>query len=127
MSIVKHLIDAAKGKHPLSAKRSGSWPRVRADHLAQNPACALCGGTEKLEVHHKRPFHLQPELELQMDNLITLCEANKGGVNCHLFAGHLGSFKSFNPGVAEDAAAWRQKLQSRPLALPTDPKETTCN
>jgi hypothetical protein len=119
MSIVKHLIDAVQGKHPLTARRSGSWPRVRAQHLAANPCCAVCGGAEKLEVHHRKPFHLDPALELDPANLITLCEANKGGVNCHLFVGHLGNFKAFNPAVGEDAAAWQQKLKTRPLALPT--------
>lgn len=119
MSIVKHIIDAAKGKHPISAKRSGSWPRVRAAHLAANPCCALCGGKDKLEVHHKRPFHLMPELELDPSNLITLCEANKGGVNCHLLFGHLSNFRAFNPNVEADAAAWRAKIQSRPLSLST--------
>jgi hypothetical protein len=119
MSIVTHLIDAAQGKHPLTARRSGSWPRVRAEHLKAHPACAVCGGTDKLEVHHKRPFHLQPELELDSANLITLCEANKDGVNCHLFVGHLGCFKAFNPAVDDDAAAWEQKLKARPLSLST--------
>lgn len=119
MSVVQHLIDVAKGKHPVTARRSGSWPRVRADHLAKNPCCAVCGGTEKLEVHHKQPFHLQPELELDPANLITLCEAGKGGINCHLAWGHLGSFKAFNPNVEADAAAWRKKIQSRPVALST--------
>jgi hypothetical protein len=119
MSIVKHLIDAAQGKHPLTAKRSSKWPTVRKHHLEQHPACEVCGGTEKLEVHHKRPFHLLPELELDPANLITLCEANHGGLNCHLAIGHLGNFKAFNPTVADDAAAWRQKIETRPLALPT--------
>lgn len=120
MSIVKHIADAVQGKHPFTARRSGCWPRIRAQHLEHNPACAVCGGTEKLEVHHRKPFHLEPALELDPDNLITLCEANKGGVNCHLFVGHLGNFKAFNPAVAEDAAAWQQKLKTRPLALPTN-------
>lgn len=119
MSIVRHLIDAAQGKHPLNTARSGHWPTVRKQHLAAHPACEVCGGTDKLEVHHRQPFHLNPALELDPANLITLCEANKDGVNCHLFVGHLGNFKAFNPAVAEDAAAWQQKLKSRPLALST--------
>lgn len=120
MKIVRHLIDAAKGKHPLDHPRSGHWPTVRAAHLAKHPACEVCGGTDKLEVHHKQPFHLNPALELDPSNLITLCEANKGGINCHLFIGHLSSFKAFNPTVDRDAVAWRQKIQSRPLQLPTE-------
>lgn len=117
MGIVKHLVDAAQGKHPISAKRSGSWPRARKAHLVKNPYCAVCGGTEKLEVHHKQPFHLNPALELDPGNLITLCEANKGGVNCHLLFGHLSNFRAFNPTVAEDAQAWASKIKARPLAL----------
>jgi hypothetical protein len=70
----------------------------------------------KLDVHHIRPFHLHPDLELEPSNLITLCEADKGGVNCHLFIGHLGNFKSFNVDVKADASYWREKFQTRPLA-----------
>lgn len=114
MGIVKHIIDAAKGKHPFTKSRSGRWPAARKKHLEEHPACEVCGGTEKLEVHHRRPFHLHPELELDPSNLITLCEANHGGVNCHLFVGHLGSFKSFNESVSEDAASWASKIKVRP-------------
>lgn len=117
MGIIKHLIDAAQGKHPLSAKRSSHWPTVRKNHLAEHPTCAVCGGTDKLEVHHKQPFHLNPALELDPANLISLCEANKGGVNCHLHFGHLGNFKAFNPTVEPDAASWNRKIANRPLAL----------
>lgn len=109
MSIVRRLIDAAKGKHPLSAKRSGSWPRVRAEHLAKFPACAVCGSTEKVEVHHIKPFHKEPQLELSPSNLETLCESNPV-FNCHRIFGHLNNFKGWNPDVKADAAAWRAKL-----------------
>lgn len=118
MSIVKHLIDFAQGKHPLIARRSPQWPHARAEHLKLFPYCAVCGGTVKLNVHHIKPFHLHPELELDPTNFITLCEARKW-VNCHLLFGHLGSFKAVNPYVVKDAATWRQKIETRPLALPT--------
>jgi hypothetical protein len=110
----KHLIDAAKGKHPLSAKRSSHWPTVRKQHLALHPVCERCGGSEKLEVHHVKPFNVHPELELSPVNLVTLCESNKGGVNCHLAWGHLGNYKSWNVNVIEDAQAWREKIANRP-------------
>lgn len=119
MSIVQHIADALQGKHSLLTRRSGRWRAVRAAHLAAHPACEVCGGADKLEVHHKQPFHLNPALELDPANLITLCEANKGGVNCHLHFGHLGCYRAFNPDVAVDAPAWRAKLAARPLALPT--------
>ena len=116
MPSIKHLIDAARGKHPLSAKRSSHWPTVRKQHLQRHPTCELCGGSAKLEVHHKRPFHLHPELELDPANLITLCEAGKDGVNCHLLFGHLGSFKSFNVSVDTDVQTWHEKIVNRPTA-----------
>ena len=112
--IIQHLIDAAKGKHPLSAKRSGKWPTAREHHLEQHPTCAVCGGKVKLEVHHKKPFHIHPELELDPTNFITLCEADKDGVNCHLLFGHLGNFKSLNDEVESDSAQWNNKIKSRP-------------
>lgn len=116
MGLVKHLVGVAQGKHPISAKRSGHWPTVRKHHLDLHPVCELCGGSEDLEVHHVRPFHLHPDLELDPDNLVTLCEAKKDGVNCHLFAGHLGNFRSFNVDVLADSAHWNQKIKQRPLS-----------
>lgn len=114
--IFTHLIDAAQGKHPLGTARSGHWPTVRAAHLKLHPSCRLCGGTDKLEVHHIKPFHLHPDLELNPANLVTLCESGKGGINCHLACGHLGNFKSFNVAAVEDADAWHAKVSNRPLA-----------
>ncbi len=114
MRIIKHLTDAAQGKHPLKTARSPRWPAVREGFLSQHPRCAVCGGIEKLEVHHIHPFHLHPELELDTTNLITLCESWKNGINCHLAIGHLGNFRSFNPDVAADAAALAQKIANRP-------------
>lgn len=116
MPIVRHLIDAAKGKHPVGTARSGHWPTIRKHHLEAHPACEVCGGTAKIEVHHIRPFHLHPDLELSPANLVTLCEADKDGVNCHLLFGHLGNFKSFNVDVLADAAHWSEKIKARPLA-----------
>ena len=106
------------GRHdPLKtqgSKRSGRWPAVRAKHLKINPSCAVCGANKHLEVHHIKPFHAHPELELDPQNLITLCENNRNGVNCHLLFGHLGSYKSFNEAVVSDAAQWRAKISKRP-------------
>lgn len=76
-------------------KRSDHWPVVRHVHLQLEPNCQYCGNTLNLEVHHIKPFHLNPELELDQDNLITLCETM--GIECHLKHGHFGNWKSFNP------------------------------
>lgn len=112
--VLEHLKHRLQGKIPAGSKRSGHWPKVREDHLAKFPRCALCGGKEKVEVHHIHPFHLHPEKELDPTNLITLCEAKKNGINCHLAFGHLGNFKSVNESVEKDAPAFGAKIKNRP-------------
>ncbi len=101
IDIVKHLA-AERDKEPLGNLRSPEWPKVRAEHLKNNPTCACCGGTENLQVHHIKEFHNYPELELEPTNLITLCEGNKY-LNCHLTYGHLGWYSINNPNVLDDA------------------------
>ena len=83
--------------------RSSRWPTIRKHHLAEEPVCQWCGGTEHLEVHHISAFHLHPELELSMQNLITLCECP--GKDCHLVHGHFGNFRTgINPNIRKDCA-----------------------
>ena len=101
------------GKNPEGHQRSTKWAGVRKNHIKSNPSCALCGGTRKLEVHHIKPFHVHPELELDPANLITLCEDKGHGVYCHLFFGHLGNFHSINENLLADIAVWKERLQNR--------------
>lgn len=85
-------------------KRSSRWQSVRAGFI-QGKACAACGATKNLNVHHVLPFHLHPELELEPDNLIVLCE-NKIP-NCHYHFGHNAlSWSCYNPSVRVDAATF---------------------
>lgn len=85
--------------------RSSRWPEVRARHLKQNPACAVCGTTKRVEAHHVIPVHIDPSRELDPRNLITLCRKLTGGH--HLAFGHLGDWKLFNPCVADAARLHR--------------------
>lgn len=96
------------------AVRSPEWRKVRAEHLKKFPRCALCGGNKVIEVHHKKSFHQNPELELNPSNLITLCEEGKNGIVCHRAIGHLGSYQSINVNVEEDARNWGEKISTRP-------------
>jgi 5-methylcytosine-specific restriction endonuclease McrA len=84
-------------------ERSPKWPATQKRFLKKFPTCAACGGTEKLNVHHKQPFHLFPDLELDPKNLITLCM--DGDKDCHIKLGHGDNFKAYNPNVVEDVAA----------------------
>lgn len=94
----------------LAVPRSSKWKKVRDDHLKEHPACEVCGDTVALNVHHIKPYHLFPELELQPENLITLCESNKHGVSCHLWFGHLGNWTRYNPDVCRDVRIWKVKF-----------------
>ena len=94
--------------------RSRRWPACRRAHLKRQPVCQACGSRKNLEVHHRLPFHLFPELELVQENLITLCE--DPGKNCHFMFGHLYSWHAYNPSVVEDAALWREKIATRAVA-----------
>jgi hypothetical protein len=108
-------------------KRSPEWPRVEREHRLREPACVACGyqGTG-IQVHHIRPFHLHPQLELDPNNLITLCEIK--GRDHHLLLGHLDEWESYNVHVRDDVkhfygksadeiradAGWQKKVKQRP-------------
>jgi len=90
--------------YPNLEGRSPDWEEARNRYLVLHPACEACGETDKryVRVHHKKPFHLFPELELDETNFQTLCEYPSR--NCHLNIGHSGDFKAYNPNSVEDAA-----------------------
>lgn len=107
--------------------RSPEWSRVQKEHLRREPACAVCGYKgRKVQVHHIKPFHLHPQLELDPRNLITLCAAR--GREHHLLIGHLDEWASFNENVRADVKrfyrksgaqiradlAWQKKVANRP-------------
>jgi 5-methylcytosine-specific restriction protein A len=85
----------------ISTKRSGRWPTVEKHFREEHPTCAACGGTKNINIHHIHPFHVFPALELDPNNLITLC---MGKLECHLQLGHFGNFKFYNPNIRKDAA-----------------------
>jgi 5-methylcytosine-specific restriction endonuclease McrA len=108
-------------------ERSPEWPRVEKEHLLREPACVACGYKGKgVQVHHIKPFHLHPQLELDPGNLITLCEVK--GRDHHLLIGHLDNWESYNEHVREDVKhfyrmtadkiradlRWLEKVKRRP-------------
>lgn len=93
----------------LFGSRSYEWTKIRKEFISNNPTCAACGRNKKLEVHHIKPFHLNPELECDINNLITLCDDP-----CHLVFGHLMSYHSWNENVVEDCSSYLNKIKNRP-------------
>ena len=105
---IQFFIDWWRGDGLLGAQRSSQWQRIRREYHDQNPLCAVCNTRKKIEIHHKHPFHLNPELELDKNNLISLCKEH------HFWFGHLGSYQSFNEEVEKDAVLFSAKIRSRP-------------
>jgi hypothetical protein len=101
---VNAIRERLTGQVPLLKRRSTHWRTVRDHFLMSKPTCAVCGSATKLQVHHVIPFHIDRSKELDVSNLITLCESGKPGFNCHLHVGHNDNFRSYNPNVRKDAA-----------------------
>lgn len=99
---------------PLMVPRSPGWGRLRGEYLRDHPRCECCGADDDLDVHHVRPVHLWPELELDRGNLLTMCG------RCHLLLGHLGSWRSYNRRVREDAAYMLDAVSRRPYRRDDD-------
>ncbi len=96
--------------------RSPKWEETKKKFEETNPKiCAACGKTKNIQLHHIRPFHLHPELELDPANLIWLCE-NNTPVFCHLIFGHFGNFRTkYNLSIREDAPVWKGHLTEKSL------------
>jgi len=92
------------------AQRAPEWNEFRKAHIKSS--CEACGRKSKflkpLQLHHILPFHLYPDKELEVTNIITFCD------DCHLLVGHLMNFSSYNKECREDAKLWRAKITNRP-------------
>tara|TARA_R110000868_G_scaffold411029_1_gene701405 strand:+ start:483 stop:812 length:330 start_codon:yes stop_codon:yes gene_type:complete len=107
--LCKLIKDILQGKP--AAKRSPKWESTRNNFIKIYPTCAICGGTEKLEVHHIVPFHIDKEKELDINNLVTLCESSH---HCHWTFGHCYKWTSYNPDILTDVIVWNNKIKNRP-------------
>lgn len=101
-----------EGPIVLGTPRSKDWSRVRDQFLHNHPICAVCHRSTYLNVHHKKPYHLYPALELDPNNLVTLCNPEGHG-GCHLLFGHLMSWEAWNPQVDADISTWQEKISAR--------------
>lgn len=110
--MIKRIKDAIQGKAPLSKKRSSAWGKVRKAHLLKHPFCAACSRINKLEVHHIVPFHIDPSLELEPLNLITLCD--KG---CHMYFGHFGNYRDVNEKLYHDISYFKDRVKEHKAAM----------
>lgn len=110
MGLLAKIRDKISGRVPIGMKRSDKWPEVRNEYIRKHPKCAVCDSTKKVEAHHVIPFHIDPSLELDPKNLISLCRSKRLGFNCHWLFGHLNDWKNQNIDVRKDSRDWREKL-----------------
>jgi len=88
-------------------KRSSMWHIVRNDFIEKNNKCICCGSKKKLQVHHIIPFCVKPELELDENNLATMCS------RCHLLIGHAGWWMTHNKDFNETVDTIRKMIRDR--------------
>ena len=106
--IFELLIDLWHGRVQLGGRRrSPLWRMVRKEYARKHPKCEATGSTKKLQVHHIKDFSTNPELELDENNLIMLTRP------IHLYLAHLGSYRSINPDIVEDAKILLEKIKNR--------------
>ena len=98
-------------------QRASQWRAIRQAHLTKEPACAACGRTAGLAVHHVVPVSFDERKQLDPHNLLTLCAHP-----CHLVFGHLGSYHCYNPDVRRMTAEYRRAVAKR-LCLKDDQKK----
>jgi 5-methylcytosine-specific restriction endonuclease McrA len=84
--------------------RSGAWKRIRAYFLTKEPECQWCLKTYDLDVHHIVPYHINPELELKLTNLITLCR------NCHFEHGHMRNWSKYDIEIRKKCNKNQEKI-----------------
>ena len=103
----------------LYSSRSSNWNKIRKTHLEENNSCCGCGKTDKLEVHHIEPYHVNPNRELDPSNLITLCKS------CHFTIGHLMDWNSWNIDVINDCEVYLNKVKKRPYLIKVQSNENS--
>ncbi len=100
-----HIKDVAQKKTTWKKVRSSKWRSVRKQHLKKYPRCRICDSARKIHVHHIKPFHLFPELELSLSNYMSLCSS------CHIVIGHLKNWKRYNRFAIADAKYIRARIK----------------
>ena len=62
------------GSGTAKARNTYDYRQWRKRIIQRDGACVICGSTDKLEAHHIKPFADYPELRMDENNGITLCE-----------------------------------------------------
>ena len=90
---VQRLLNIAK--HPVTHYQVTKAKKL---YRSTHPVCELCGLKKSffgraLDVHHRRPVHIDLSKACDQKNFVTLCRPH------HFTVGHLGNFKDWNTAV----------------------------
>jgi 5-methylcytosine-specific restriction enzyme A len=98
--ILRDALGVDRGLVAPDVRRDPRWAKESREWLAEHAECELCGhdAIEDLEVHHERPYHLFPELEMDRQYWHALCRRPH---DCHRLWGHLSDFSLYNPILRE--------------------------
>jgi hypothetical protein len=94
--------------------RDPKWQALR-NKITKNGKCAICGTTKNLRLHHKKPFRLFPELELDEKNLVILCESPSH--NCHFIFGHMMNWNMYNHDLDNTIAYFQLLMKTAKMNL----------
>ena len=82
--------------------RHSKWPALVKRFKAEKRTCVVSGLKTTLEVHHLKPYHLFPELELEWDNLRLIARP------FHYLFGHFCNWTDYNPDFDLQVETYRE-------------------
>lgn len=87
--------------------RSPAWESFEHAIKLKHPGCVFCGRIRADNVgHHKKPFHLFPELELVESNIIIVCPGD------HFVRCHYCNWSLYSREIENEIAMHAQVIQS---------------
>jgi hypothetical protein len=94
--------------HPLDPRslegRSPKWRALQQRFVREKKCCFITRLRVDLEVHHKIPYHVRPDLELEWDNLCLLTRP------VHYLIGHHCNWAYYNQNFEEEAARLAEEV-----------------
>lgn len=87
-SFIKHVV-RNKAFTIKKARRLYATRKAMKAYAEAHPRCAWCGRDKDVDVHHRVPISVNPDLAGNPDNMISLCADR-----CHLYVGHNGDYRN---------------------------------
>jgi hypothetical protein len=125
MSRLRQLRDAAKTvgwRKTLATEYQVRKAKAKKRKLA--PWCAVCDCERdpvtgrQLDVHHKVPVHVNPDLACVQSNLAVMCRVH------HQWVGHPGGYRTYNSNWLDTVACLRS-THAREVVVSRKPEEST--